>query len=181
MRHVVAVAGRRIDAPGARTEGFPLRNRDLVCARIADRLRHVGASGVVASAACGGDLLALQAARALGLRIDVVLPFEPARFREVSVVNRPGDFGPVFDDVCIAAGGRLHVLPGAGEGDAAYAAVNRAVLELAATLAGAADPRADLLALVVWEGARREEGDLTADLADAARERGIAVGEVLTR
>ncbi len=180
MSRVVVVAGRRIDAPGA-PERFPLRNRDLVCARIADRLRATGASALVASAACGGDLLALQAARALGLQLEVVLPFEPARFKATSVADRPGDFGPVFDEVCRAAGPGLRVLSAPGEGDAAYAAANRALLDAAAALARSTRPPADVLALLVWDGIRREGGDLTADLADAARERGWPVDEIPTR
>jgi hypothetical protein len=175
---VVVVAGRRIDAPGA-PERFPARNRDLVCARIADRLRAIGATTVVASAACGADLLALQAARALGLRARVVLPFDAPRFRETSVVDRPGDFGPVFDDVCSAAGADVVVLGGAWEGDEAYAAVNRALLDEAAALAGETD-RGEATALLVWEGTPRGEGDLTADLANGARARGWAVETVAT-
>lgn len=180
VSRVVVVAGRRVDAPGA-PERFPARSRDLVCARIADRLRALGATAVVSSAACGADLLALQAARALGLRARVILPFEPARFRATSVVDRPGDWGPVFDEVCGAAGGDLVVLARAGEGDAAYAAVNRALLDEAALLADAARPRAGVCALVVWEGAPRGEGDLTADLAEGARARGWVVETVATR
>lgn len=180
MDRIVVVAGRRIDAPGT-PERFPARNRDLVCARIADRLRVAGATAVVASAACGADLLALQAARALGLRLRVILPYEAARFRETSVVDRPGDFGPVFDEVCRAAAPDLVVLPNAGEGDAAYAAVNRALLDAAAALAGGGAARAEVLALLVWEGERRSGGDLTAELGDGARARGWPVETVITR
>ncbi len=182
MSRIVVLAGRRIDAPGA-AERFPPRNRDLVCARIADRLRAAGATAVVASGACGADLLAHQAARAFGLRSRVVLPFEPARFRETSVVDRPGDWGPVFDDVCSAAAtaGDLVVLKHAGEGDTAYTAANHALLDEAAVLASAASPPAPVLALVVWEGAPRGDHDLTRDFADGARARGWAVETVATR
>lgn len=175
---VVVLAGRRIDAPDA-PERFPAKHRDLVCARIADRLRATGASAVVASAACGADLLAHQAARALGLRSRVVLPFEAARFRHTSVVDRPGDWGPVFDEVCsaAAAGEDLVVLHGAGDGDQAYAAANAALLDEAAALAGTGEVRV----FVVWDGTPRAAGDLTADLAGRARARGWIVESIATR
>lgn len=180
MHRVVVVAGRRIDAPGG-PERFPARNRDLVCARLADRLRAADAIAVVASAACGADLLALQAARALGLRFRVVLPFASERFRATSVADRPGDFGPVFDEVIRAAGQDLVVLEGAGEGDAAYAAATRALLDEAAALAAAAAPPAAVRALVVWEGSSRGLGDITEGLGAGARARGFEVESVPTR
>jgi hypothetical protein len=178
MSRIVALAGRRIDASGA-VERFPAKNRDLVCARITERLGQARATAVIASGACGADLLAHQAARALGLRSRVVLPFEPERFRTTSVVDRPGDWGPVFDDVCEAARatGDLLVIGSAGGGDAAYAVVNRVILDDAAALAGSAS----VLAFVVWEGAPRGAGDLTADFAEAAQRRGWVVETIATR
>ncbi len=182
MSRIIVVAGRRIDAPGS-TERFPHRNRDLVCARIADRLRSAGATAVVAAGACGADLLAHQAARALGLRSRVVLPFEPARFRATSVVDRPGDWGPVFDEVCntAAAAGDLVLMKGSGEVHTAYAAANGALLDEAADLAHVASPPAAPLALVIWEEAPRGDGDLTADFAAGAQARGWTVEAVPTR
>ena len=49
-------------------------------------------SVLVCSAACGADLIALQAAGRVSLRRRIVLPFEPSRFRDSSVVDRPGDW-----------------------------------------------------------------------------------------
>jgi hypothetical protein len=179
---VVALAGRRIDAPGA-PERFPARNRELVGARIAERLRALEARAVVASAACGADLLAHQAAHALGIRSRVILPFAPERFRETSVVDRGDEWGSLFDDVTqrAVAAGALRVLDGAGEGDAAYDAVNAAILEEAATLAAASAPVVEVRAVVVWDGSPRGGADLTAAFADRARERGFPVEVVATR
>lgn len=181
MSRIVVLAGRRIDEPDA-SERFPLRNRDLVCARIADRLRSVNAVEVVASGACGADLLAHQAARALGLRSWLVLPFEEARFRSKSVEDRPGEWGPVFAKVYEAAATAhtLETLGGAGEGQTAYEAANRALLEKAAALSGSASVPTSVLALVVWEGSSRGPDDLTAGFARDARARGWDVETVPT-
>ena len=60
---VVAVAGRRIDAPDAGVTRFPLHNRDRVRQLIASVLRSQSVSAVISSGACGADLLALDVAR----------------------------------------------------------------------------------------------------------------------
>ena len=59
---------------------------------------------VVSSAACGADLLALEQAGGLGLRRRVVIPFDRERFRAGSVVDRPGDWGGLYDSILDAVG-----------------------------------------------------------------------------
>jgi len=180
---IVALAGRRIDAPDARPERFPAKNRAEVGAAIADELRALGATAVVASAACGADLLAHEAALALGIRSRVVLPFDRERFRATSVVDRPGNWEELYERVCDAAYavGDLVVLPDAGDPDAAYAAATRAILDEAAALARVAPAPAGPVALVVWDGARRGENDFTAEFALDASARGWRVKPIPTR
>jgi hypothetical protein len=185
MRPVVALAGRRVDPPGADTPRFPPGNVGPVRERLRAFLEDRRAAALVCSAACGADLLALEAAGALGLRRRVVLPFAPGRFRETSVVDRPGDWGPLYDSVVEAArrAGDLVVLEGAGEGAPAYAAANARILEEALALAGggAPVPAEVALAAIVWEGSPRGSDDATQQFAELARGRGLAVEEVLTR
>lgn len=166
---VVALAGRRVDAPGTEPPRFPPGNVPLVRQRLADLLARERAAALVCSAACGADLVALAEAERLGLRRRVVLPFAPERFRETSVVDRPGDWGPAFDRVVAAAGaaGDLVVLD-AGEGDAAYAAANAAIVREAQALAQAGGAAHRLVAVVVWEGAARSGTDATAGFRDLA-------------
>lgn len=177
---VAALAGRRPDAPDAEAERFPLRNADAVRSRIAALLRDRGVATLVSSAACGADLLALQAAGELGLRSVVVLPFDAGRFRESSVVDRPGDWGDAYDAVVADARARgdLVVLSMEGEDDDAYAAATAAILDRAAELAGGDPSR--VVAIPVWEGAPRGEGDQTAAFANSARERGMELSQVRT-
>jgi len=180
MARVAALAGRRIDAADAASPRFPLANVERVRERLQTLLRAEGSAALACSAACGADLIALDVAGTLGLRRRVVLPFRPEPFRETSVTDRPGDWGGLFDRIigAVAATGDVVIL-GLDEGDdATYAAANDAILNEAEGLAGG-DP-SEVVAVVVWEGASRGEGDLTEAFATAARARGHPVREVLT-
>ena len=192
MAPVVALAGRRVDPPNPDTPRFPPENVGLVRERVRAFLEERRAVALVCSAACGADLVALEAAGALGLRRRVVLPFDPATFRETSVTDRPGDWGPRYDGVieAVTRAGDLVVLEGAGEGGAAYAAANERILDEALRLAGVAAapgreatgpvPPERALAVIVWDGRSRGEDDATAGIAASARQRGLAVEEILT-
>jgi hypothetical protein len=121
---VIALAGRRVDAPGTDTPRFPPAN----VAAVQDRIRHLlveqTTHALVCSAACGVDLLALEVAGALGIRRRIVLPFVRARFRDTSVVDRPRDWGERFDRVldAVEANRDLVVLGNAEDDAAAYLA-----------------------------------------------------------
>jgi hypothetical protein len=184
---IVALAGRRADADGAPAR-FPLDQAPRVKGRLTRLLRVLQPDALVCSAACGTDLLALEAAMALKIPVTIVLPFAPERFRETSVVDRPGDWGRRFDAVMKrAANGatafRIHVIePPSNEGDDVYVVATDAILEDAQKLAGeAAGEESDVVAVVVWEGASRGEGDLTEYFRQGALARGFTEKVILTR
>ncbi len=64
----------------------------------------------------------------------------------------------------------------ASEGDQAYRATNRRILDEAQVLAGGTEVKA----IVVWDGVRRGEVDMTADFLEEAERRGIPVSVVST-
>jgi hypothetical protein len=187
---VVALAGRRIDASDAQRPRFPLANVDAVGERLRTLLARLKPSAIVCSAACGADLLALDAARKLEIRRRIVLPFDATRFRATSVVDRPGDWGALFDSLYEEARSRneLVILSHEGGGDQdAYAATNdRIIAEALALLKeqvgrrGAESSNDGPTAAVVWEGGSWGEGDLTAEFAALARKKGMRVVEVET-
>lgn len=164
---IVAVAGRRMDADARRIEGVRRRVRALFA--------EEGVVAVVSSAACGADLIAQSEAGAMGLRRRIVLPYGRERFRETSVVDRPGDWGAVYDRV-LGEVDDVVVLP---EADEPYRAANEAILDEAAKLA--AELGQEAAAVLVWDGASRGERDWTAAFGRAARERGWRVLEVSTQ
>jgi hypothetical protein len=176
---VVAVAGRRIDAPGAAAR-FPLENVALVRDRLRDLFLAKNAGTLVCSGACGTDLVALETARTLRMDRRIVLPFAAALFRDTSVTDRPGDWGPSFDARIdeVTTAGNLVVLGGSPDEPGIYLKANDTILDEALALAG--DP-SRAAAVIVWEGAPRGEDDVTDAFGKDARRRGLSVFEVSTR
>jgi len=175
---IVALAGRRIDAVDAKERRFTMENVELVRKRVREMLKTESATGVVCSAACGADLIALSEAISLGLRRRVVLPFPRARFRETSITDRPGDWGPLYDRVLddVEASGNLVVLTTSG--DEAYSAANLAILDEAIALAKRLNQ--PVAAALVWDGSPRGEHDITNEFGVEARNRGLAAMECKT-
>ncbi len=182
MRTVIALAGRRIDATDAEPVRFPLENVETVRTRLRDLFLRYDAIALVCAAACGADLLALEVAGDLQLRRVVVLPFDAASFRNVSVIDRPGGettWGSSFDRVVASLpDDDLIVLRGTTEHGAAFHAANGCILSVAQSLGDSL--RAHLVAVIVWDGVRRGPDDVTAQFADDARERRIMLEELST-
>ena len=176
---VVALSGRRVDAPNASRPAFPLGNVDVVRERILRALSELHVTILVCSAACGADLLALQAAETLGARRRIVLPFDAAEFRETSVVDRPGDWGPAFDR-CVAAATASNDLVNLGlpDTDESYDRTNAFLLEEAQRMACASQDR--VTAMRVWDGVAKVQADHTEWLGKAALERRLDVFDVWT-
>ncbi|HEY6447166.1 MAG TPA: hypothetical protein VIY53_11965 [Acidobacteriaceae bacterium] len=176
---VVALSGRRIDAPNAAHPAFPLENIDAVRGRLLRALDDLAATILVCSAACGADLLALEAAETLGARRRIVLPFDPEVFRETSVVDRPGGWGSAFDR-CVRAAGTSGDLVNLAlpQVEESYAQANAFILEEAVRLAGATRDR--VTAMLVWDGVAKGEADHTVWLGNAARAQRLNVIDVST-
>jgi len=179
---IAAAAGRRIDEKNAETSRFPLENTNLVRARILDLLKNEAPSALVCSAACGADLLILEAAGKLAIECHIILPFERERFRKTSVTDRPGDFwGKLFDEICdeAANAGNLTVLGGFEDENEAYSAATAEILNKAESLHPKSGEKK--LAVVIWEGDVKDDADETAAFAAKALARNFALKEILTK
>lgn len=180
---VVALAGRRIDAHDADVERFPMGRVRLVAGRLRIVLGELHCTTLVSSAANGADLVALRVARARGIRTRIILPFAVSRFREVSVVDRPGGelWGWLFDDLVedARAAGDLVVLSARGRSHQdAFAAANQRILDEAIALADAGRPKLKVAGIAVWEGTSRGDGDTTASFVARMRSNGLPVHRV---
>lgn len=181
---IVAVAGRRIDAADAQTARFPYGNADAVRAAFARTLENAAAMLVLASAACGSDLLALDAASVVGIRTRIIIPFPPDVFRETSVADRPypAYWGGLYDRLIAEARGRgeLVILDRNRNDPGAYEAANQAILAEALLAASKEAPPARPVAVIAWEGAPRGDDDATDDFRRAALQRGFTIEQVST-
>jgi hypothetical protein len=176
---VLALAGRRIDVEGADPPRFPLLQVEAVRQRLHKLFVEERVGAIVCSAACGADLVALEEAGKLGIRRRVVLPFSKERFRETSVVDRPGDWGDVYDHVIadVEAKGDLVVLPmTAGDASGAYQAADEAIIREAETIGGSGERTA----VIVWEGSQRSGSDATEAFRALATQAGFPQHDVLT-
>lgn len=177
---IIAHAGRRIDAAEANPPRFPLKNVELVRQRVRAMFKSHAAVALVSAAACGADLIALSEAGALGLRRRVVLPFERKRFRETSVIDRPGDWGPLYDEVLdeVEDDENVVIVSKATSDEEAFSAANAAILDEAVILGRQLHLAA--CAALVWDGVSRGEHDVTEEFGAEARKRGLTVVEVKT-
>jgi hypothetical protein len=178
---IIALAGRRIDAPGAKAIRFPLSKVGEVKEKLKALFISIKPKALVCSAACGADLLALQVAGELGIQRSIVIPFDEQLFKSTSVTDRPGDWGVLYDTTCVAAATEegIEVLDYPQNEDETYRRTNIDILEKAKALAEKYGS-GDLTAVIVWDGKSREEGDITDHFRKEAKARGFTIHEVFT-
>ena len=178
LGYVAALAGRRPDAVDAETPRFPLANIATVRAKLRELFISQRCTQLVCAAACGADLLALEAATELGIQIHIVLPFPTRDFREMSVVDRPGEWGELYDRMVTKAKeqGHLYLLGYKPTDKTAFSKTTKAIINHALKIAQGAQ----VWAVVVWEGKSRGEEDETQEFAELSHEMGFHKVEVLT-
>jgi hypothetical protein len=94
---VLAFAGHLIDAPERATPRFPPALAPAVAAAIGERLARMHLPVVYTSAACGADLIFVEAALDLGAEVNVVLPFDREDFVRTSVAPGGDSWTNRFD------------------------------------------------------------------------------------
>ena len=188
---VVVLVGRRIDATDAERPRFPLNGVEGVAGELRACFRELGTRVLVTSAANGADLIALRVARALELRTRIVLPCSVPEFRECSVIDRPGDWGSLFDESIADAAARndLIVIEAENGTHASFVAANSRMIDEArrlATAPGVDGPNShdstpdNLVGIVVWDGISRGSDDITASFVEQLNEQHIPIRHVST-
>ena len=174
---VACLAGRRIDPQHADTIRFPAHCEPWVRRQLSRILATDAVGHLVCSAACGADIIALEACASSGVSATIVLPFAAAEFRRVSVTDRPGDWGPRFDRVLARAraAGSIIELSMSSKDERAFNIANE---EIVSTAAGMRSARH--LAVIVWDGEKVGEEDVTGHVRDLAVARGFDLVEVST-
>ena len=144
-------------------------------------LVEYGIGTLVCSAACGADIVALEVAVELGLRLVIVLPFERDRFRATSVADRGEAWGARFDALLDEPNSQREVIVltrAPGSDDAAYAQATKRLI----TEANQRAPKDNsALAIAVWEGRARAGTDATQDFLDRATSAEMRTRVVISR
>lgn len=158
LRRVVVFAGHMIDRPDRPCPRFPGELEEAVAAAIRAKLDELDAGWGYASAACGADILFLEAVAERGGEITVVLPFDRERFVAHSVNLFPGaGWLTRFDRLLERPGTRLVVASeGAVEGGISHEYANTFTFGLAGIRAWQLG--AELAPLAVWDGKPAGDG-----------------------
>ena len=176
---IVVLAGRRVDKDGAVPVRFPLANVPTVRERLKSVFEHQNCTTLVTAAAAGVDLIGLQVAGELGMRRRILLALPVEHFRTVSVADRPGDWGPVFDRIIHEAEstGDVTIL-GDSDTKESFMQANRAIIREAAQMAN--DNHLRRIAVIAWDGQPRGADDVTADFKEYAADQEFTIIEIST-
>jgi hypothetical protein len=176
---IVALAGRRVDAPETSEKRFSPDNAEKVKERIRDFLKTENVTALVSAAACGSDILGLEAAGELGIRRRVVLPYDKITFKHSSVIDRPGDWGERYDRILAEVDERGDlIVDDYDQDEESFFASNHDILDQAEELAE--ETGEQLSAVVVWNGQARGDEDVTGHFLEEAKQRGLKVTEIKT-
>lgn len=149
---VVVFCGHMIDRPSRSHYRFPPELEPAVYAAICDRLQQLDARLGYASAACGADILFLEAIRELQGELHIILPYNRQQFIQDSVdiipaanwVERFHRLTEQATEVIVASNQKLR------ENDVVYEYSNRLLHGLAKIRAEQLGT--DLIPLAVWNG-----------------------------
>jgi len=94
---VVAFTGHMVDAPDRSVPRFPSTLAPAVEAAVRQRLAQLHQPVFYGSAACGADLIVIEAALALGAEVNVIMPFDSQDFVRTSVAVGGAAWLPRFD------------------------------------------------------------------------------------
>jgi hypothetical protein len=169
---VVAFSGHMIDAPGRTPARFPAKDEARVRDQVASRMAALSPAAVYGSAACGADLLFLEAARALGCETHVVLPFPAEAFRATSVDYAGADWAGRFERALAAADSVTVASDHAARGSSAtFEYANRILTGMALLRARLLDT--SMRTLAVYAPGGDELGGGTAAVLAAWKQRGL--------
>ncbi|HEY0746275.1 MAG TPA: tetratricopeptide repeat-containing protein [Steroidobacteraceae bacterium] len=148
---LVMYTGHMIDQPTRAVPRFPLAIEGAVAAAIHQRLESIRPLASYGSAACGSDILCLEAMRQVGGETHIVLPFPPDDFLRISVAFGAGGWAERFERVLADATSVTITSDHRAHGSTATFEYANLVLtgkaRLRAQVLGT-----DLIGLAVWDG-----------------------------
>jgi class 3 adenylate cyclase len=152
MPSTVFFTGHMIDRPERETPRFPAAMVPHIQQRIASELEKLGATEGFASAACGGDILFLEAMLSRGGHIHIALPCAIDAFRKDCVDINPGaDWASRFDRL-LSLAQSVEVLGEEYASDNALASECCSRVFAGLAVRSAADKGEQPILLALWDG-----------------------------
>ncbi len=172
---VVVFSGHMIDRPKRAVPRFPPQFERTVYKAILKRLKELNVGFGYASAACGSDILFLEAVLEAGGEIHIMLPYDKEQFAHDSVDIIPGsDWRARYEQLLDRA---AQVLTASNnkmdEGSVYYDYANLLLLGLAKKCAEQLET--DLVPMAVWDGNQGDGFGGTATVIEHWREHGHTV------
>ena len=171
---ILMYTGHMIDLPGRAERRFPIGLAAAAAASVRERLVRVKPMAIYGSAACGTDILCLEAMREIGGETHIVLPFPPAEFHRVSVDFAPGGWRERFEHVLAAADSVTITSDHRARGSSATFEYANLVLTGMARLR-ASGLKTGLRGLTIWDEKPARGAGGAASLVDIWRGQGIDV------
>ena len=166
---VLVFTGHMLDRPDRAKPRFPPTAAAAVKERIHREIARIRPAAAYGSAACGGDILCLEAVHEAGGEIHIVLPFPPEDFRRVSVdYLKDSDWGERFDRL-IEVANEVHTVSEhyATGSDSTFEYTNQVLTGLGMLRAQVLST--EVAGLTVWDGARGDGPGGTGSVVDLWR------------
>ncbi len=163
---VAAFTGHMLDAPGRSPARFPASLEGTVTQALAERIDACNIGFAHCSAACGGDLLFIEALLARGAEVHVVLPFERNDFVASSVAFAGEAWVERFDRALARVASVGYGVRERHLGDDSLYAYAGALVHGAAVLHARELEAEPLLVALIDERSQRRPGGATDLLAD---------------
>ncbi len=172
---VVIFSGHMIDRPDRKVPRFPQVIVPRIKREIQNRLTRIKPGFAFSSAACGGDLLFLEAALDLQAEAHIVLPFEEKQFIESSVAINPGDkWEESFGKVISRANSVTTVSEALFDGGASvFDYANIILFGMAVDKKNRLET--DLIPLILWDGKPGDGPGGTASMVESWKMRGYNI------
>lgn len=155
---VVVFTGHMLDAPGRSPVRFPAALETAVAAAITDRVAAMGVGFGYCAAACGSDLLFIEALLARNAEVHITLPFDRDDFVATSVAFAGSDWVNRFERALAQAASVTYGVRERFLGDESLFAYAGALMQGAAVLRGRELESEPLLLAVVDDASERRSG-----------------------
>lgn len=176
---VLMYTGHMIDQPARAAPRFPMELEAAIAAAVREKFAILRPLAAYGSAACGSDILCLEAMREIGGETHIVLPFPAGEFHRVSVDFAPGGWSERFERALAAADSVTVTSDHRARGSAAtFEYANLVLTGMARLRAQAIHTR--LLGFAIWDGRPSSGRAGAAELVRIWQSQNVALEQIRT-